>query len=88
MIIHDLNIICTCLLPTKTDAPLIVDPNTVLPGPISFECFKTVSGRYSQIFQTARNLKLSQLPSCHCCDTRKPSHANALCKGFGFGRLE
>jgi len=88
MIIHDLDIFCARLLPTKADAPLIVDSNTVLSGPIAFECFETIPWWYSQIFQPARDLKLSQLPSCHCCNTRKPFHAVALCKGLGFGGLE
>jgi len=78
MVVHDLNIFCASFLPTKADAPLIVDTNAVLARTVAFECFKAISGWYSQIIQSAGNLKLSQFPSCHRCNIHKPSHANAL----------
>ncbi|HQJ31705.1 MAG TPA: hypothetical protein PLG18_11250, partial [Syntrophales bacterium] len=65
----------------------IVDPNAVLPGPAAFECFKAIPGRYPQIIQPVGDLELSEFPSCHRCDTSKPSHADSLREGFGFGRL-
>ncbi len=63
MVIHDFNIFCNFFIPIKTDTPLIVDTNTVLAVTITFECFKTISGRHSQIIYPTGNLKLSQLPA-------------------------
>jgi len=88
MVIYDLNILCACSFPIKTDAPLIVDTNAVLAGTIAFECFDSISGWYSQIIQPVGNLDLSQLPSCHIFDIHKPPYADSLCKGFSVGTFE
>jgi len=76
MVIHDLNIFCSRFLPTKTDAPLIVNTNAVLAGTVAFECFKAISGRHSQIIQPACNLELPQLTSCHRFNIHKPPNAD------------
>jgi hypothetical protein len=34
--------------PSKTDAPLIVDADAVLPGPASSQRFQSISGRHVQ----------------------------------------
>jgi hypothetical protein len=36
----------------EADAPLIVDPDTVLPGSISPQSFKPVAGRNSKVGQS------------------------------------
>jgi len=78
MVIYDLNILCACFFPLKTDAPLIVNTNAVLAGTGASECFKTISGWHSQIIQPVGNLDLSQLPSCHIFDIHKPPYADPL----------
>jgi len=78
MVTNDLNIFCTLLLPTKANAPLIVDTNAALAGTVAFEHFKAISGRHSQVIQVAGNLELSQFPSCHRCNIYKPPHADTL----------
>ena len=45
VVIHYLYIPCFAVPPYKTDAPLIVDPDAVLPRPAAFERLKTVPRR-------------------------------------------
>jgi hypothetical protein len=44
-------------LPAKADAPLIVDPNAVLPLPATNELLKTIPGRRPQVVQHVRSIK-------------------------------
>src|SRR5260370_10202150 len=50
------------LTPDKTDSPLIIDPNRVLPFPIASQCFQLISRRRSQNAQLVRRLNLEQFP--------------------------
>jgi len=43
----------------------------VLAGTSTFEYFKTVAWRYSQISKSSSNLKLSKLSSCHVGNVRE-----------------
>jgi hypothetical protein len=61
MIVHDLDIFGAELSPLKAHAELVVDSDAVLSGTISFQCFKSVSGRYPEVLQRLRDLKLPQL---------------------------
>lgn len=54
MIINYLNRIRAAIRPHKTDAPLIVDTNAVLPFSVIFQCLKPISWRNSQIIQRLR----------------------------------
>jgi len=48
MVINDFNIIGISTLPSKTDAPLIVDTDAPLAFPISGKPFQTVGGRNAE----------------------------------------
>jgi hypothetical protein len=49
--VHDFDIICTIVFPMKTDAPLIIDTNTVLPLSVATQLFQPVTRRRQQISQ-------------------------------------
>ena len=59
MIVHYLDILRTigAVWPFKTDAPLIVDPNAVLPFTVAFQTLKTIAREPSQICQTHRRFQ-------------------------------
>ena len=71
MVINDFHIFCTCIRPTKTDTPLIVDTNAVLTGTITLECFKVIAGWHPQIIKPTGDLELSKLPTRHLSDVRE-----------------
>jgi len=50
MVIHDLNIMGVTATPTKTNTPLVVDANTMLPFAFAFKCLKSIIGRHLQGF--------------------------------------
>ncbi len=43
MIVHYLNVARLAVSPDEANSPLVVDSNTVLPGPISLEGFEAVA---------------------------------------------
>jgi hypothetical protein len=55
MVVGDLDLIGIRILPEETDAPLVVDSNTVLTGSVAFEVLESVGWW---------NLQRLQLPCC------------------------
>jgi len=49
VIVYDLNVVGIAISPRETDAPLIIDSNTVLAGPIAAEFFKAIGWWHSKI---------------------------------------
>jgi hypothetical protein len=47
--------------PSETDTELVVDPDTVLPGPSALESFQPVSGERRKVAEAARLMELIQL---------------------------
>ncbi len=48
--------------PPEANAPLIVDPNAVLPRSITLELLQPIPGRYAKVFEPHRSVHLGQLP--------------------------
>lgn len=64
-------------LPDKADAISIVDPDTVLPNPISFERFQPIARWNPHIAEVDRRFKLVKLAACNCLNARPtPSDAS------------
>ena len=54
MVIADFDTLHSVFSPAKTDAPLVVDPNAVLPDPIAFKCFEAVGWQTCRVFEPCR----------------------------------
>jgi hypothetical protein len=62
MVVRDLHIVGIRTLPAKADAPLVVDPNAVLPLPATDELLQMISRRDAQVFQQVRGVKNQEFP--------------------------
>ena len=62
MVVDNLNLIRIPVSPPKANAPLIVDANTVLTGAISFQLFKSIARRDSQVVKLLGGVYESELP--------------------------
>ncbi len=60
MVIDYLDTARTVISPHKTDSPLIVNANAVLPLPIFFQCFKPICRRNPKIIQRLRFVQHEQ----------------------------
>jgi len=49
VVIHYLDLMRMTIAPQETDAPLVIDSNAVLPKPVAFQGFESVSADGSQI---------------------------------------
>jgi hypothetical protein len=65
MVIDDLNVECVAGAPFKADPILIVDPDAVLACAASFERFKVVAGKKSQIREQTGGMNLNEF-SLNC----------------------
>jgi len=63
MVVHDLNLVWALPCPSKADAELIVDANTVLPLSITAKRFKPLPGREAQFLQVNNGIELIQSTS-------------------------
>jgi hypothetical protein len=72
VIVDDFDIVAMALTPDKTDSPLIIDPNRVLPFPIASQCFQLISWRRSQNAQLRRSVNLEQFPQGDPFDGTEP----------------
>ena len=60
VVINDFDIMRIALLPSKTDPPLIVDANAVLPHSITGELLESVTRRHAQVLQRGGRVELDQ----------------------------
>jgi hypothetical protein len=65
VVVDDLDIFRSRILPAKADTPLIVDPDAELPGTLPFQGFQTIAWRHLEVIQAHRNLELPQLAARH-----------------------
>jgi hypothetical protein len=82
VVINDFNVFGTRIRPTKAQAPLIIDTNTVLARFLSFQRFEAIAWRHSQIIQSRRNLNLSEFPSCNRLNVHEALNTVASSKRF------
>jgi hypothetical protein len=65
VIIDDLYVMSIARTPSETNAPLVVDPDAVLTGPVTFQRFQPVAGRNAQKIESRRGVDLQQLSKCN-----------------------
>lgn len=51
MIIHDFNVVRVPILPPKTEAPLLIDPDAVLSMAVAPQSIEPVAGWHTQVIQ-------------------------------------
>lgn len=78
--INDCNVLRSCLGPPKADAPLIVDTDSVPPGPIPSQSFKLVSRRMTQVVQHDSVIQSVEFASSDPLERAPLSMADALLK--------
>ncbi len=64
MIVNDLDIGCT-FSPSKTNSPLVVDANAILPPPLPLQSLKPIAGRYFEITHPVGSFQHFKLSPCH-----------------------
>jgi hypothetical protein len=88
MVVHDLDILGTCVRPPKANPILIVDPDTVLARSIAFQGLQPIARRHTQIIQSGGDFKLPELAPRNGCDIREALDPLSLGESLGVGALE
>ena len=60
--------------PFKTDPPLVIDADAVLPITISGQCFKTIAGQDGKILQHGRCFQAVEFQARRALDSRERFH--------------
>ncbi len=66
MVIDDFDLIGVPIAPGEADPPLVVDPDAVLPGPVSSQRFEPVAADLRQVMETGRRVEARE-PRASCC---------------------
>src|SRR5207248_1858333 len=77
MIVDDFDVPRAVVSPSKADSPLIVDPDAVLPTPITAEFLQPVTGRHTQVIQILRAVEHLQLSLRLCLERAELSRRAA-----------
>ncbi len=73
MIINYLNLINIAGVPLKADAPLIIDPDTVLAFTVASQLLQPICRWYHQVSQVSSPVDHPELPECNLLDIRRQS---------------
>jgi hypothetical protein len=63
MIVDNLHVVSVAFSPHKTDTPLVVDTDAMLPFAVSFQWMKSIAPRHAQIHQTFGSVQHQQFSS-------------------------
>ena len=85
MVIDDRDVIGAAFVPAETDAPLVVDPDTVFPRSAAPEFLDAIAWRRSEVVQPLRGIDEDELPEHDAPQVgRKPTHWLAAEEPFGL----
>jgi hypothetical protein len=71
VIVYELDGMGISIGPPEADAPLIVDPDTILTGTVALELLQPVAGRHLQVLQRLRSIDSYQLPQHGTLECRR-----------------
>ncbi len=85
MVIDDFHVKRMASFKTKTNAPLVIDTDAVLPASVAPQCFQPIIRRYTKVIQPDGPMKHLQLPLRHNTDVdeapSRPSGEQCLSVG-------
>jgi hypothetical protein len=64
VVIDNFDIVGTSVIPEETDAPLVVDADTVLTGAIALKQFETITGWHAEIFDATALVDHAKFSQC------------------------
>lgn len=72
MVVNDLHVVSVSFPPDKTDAPLIIDADAVLPLAAAMERFEAIGGWRAKVAELHRGIQLAQLSLRDSLDATPP----------------
>jgi hypothetical protein len=73
MVVADFNVIRVAIFKTKTDSPLIINGDRMLPFSITFQRVQPIARWTSQVIQRCSEIHILKLTSCPLCNVwREP----------------
>jgi len=88
MVINNFDFLCVSVVPDKTEAILIIDPDAELSNPVTQHGLETITWWYPQIVKASGNLQLSDFPYCYALNTGEPANVQSFCQPFGVFAFE
>ncbi len=61
VVVHDLDVLCFTVLPHEADPILVIDPDAVLPPPITAKGLEVIARKRAQVVESLGGVQLRQL---------------------------
>ena len=71
MVVDDFYIVCVSACPPEADAPLVVDADAVLAGPIASQFLEAVGGWNAEVKETGRGVENDELAERNSLEVRR-----------------
>ena len=88
VVVDDFDIVCSLLFPLETNSELVVDPDTMLPGPIARKSLQTITPKRRQIRQRLRRIQANESRACLIFDVNEFNNALIIRESFRPSVLE
>ena len=88
VVVHNFNVVGTFALPHKTDSPLVIDAEAVLPTAVALERLKLVARWNFEAGQFGRRMQLQELAPCYTLNVLEPRHNLATKERLCLGTVE
>jgi hypothetical protein len=88
VIVDDLYIERIASMPTKTNSPLIVDPDTVPTLATALQSFEPVARRHPQVVQSPRLVQVQELPARDPFEGAKSANRSIVEQSFSVVACE
>jgi len=88
VVIHDFDLVRVALAPHETNAPLVVDPNTVLAFSFPAQPFQPIPRRRGQIADSRSEMQLVELSPGDALNSLEPPHRFSLEEALGIAATE
>jgi hypothetical protein len=88
VVVHDLDVFGTGSRPAEAHAVLVVHPDTVLPGSVTFERFEPITRWHPQVFQPSCDLQLPKFAPSNQLDAHEAPDSLTVRKSLGLGTFK
>jgi hypothetical protein len=83
VVVHHFDLVSVAVLPDEADPILIVDPDAVLPTPISTESLEVIARERAQIVESLRRMQLHELALSDAGNAPTPARRIAMEERLG-----
>jgi hypothetical protein len=84
VVVHDLDVLRFAVLPHEADPILVIDPDAVLPPPITAKGLEVIARKRAQVIESLGRVQLRELALCDPSNVPEPTRRVTLEQRLGI----